>query len=108
LIANRQKQYRIANPDKVRSAQLKARYGLSLLEWQALWEKQKGLCSICRCVLEKDTVHTDHCHTTKKVRGLLCRHCNRGLGAFLDSIGILKSAILYLKRSTDETSIDSQ
>ena len=102
MIANRQKQYRIDNPEAVRDTRLRSRYGLSLAEWEALWEAQGGLCSICRCVLEKDTVHTDHCHVTKKVRGLLCRHCNRGLGAFLDSIGILNSAILYLKRNTDD------
>ena len=39
----------------------------------------------------------DHNHTTGKFRGMLCNHCNRGLGHFLDDISTLEKAILYLK-----------
>jgi hypothetical protein len=39
----------------------------------------------------------DHCHTTGKIRGLLCSKCNPALGAFNDNIEILNSAIKYLK-----------
>jgi len=39
----------------------------------------------------------DHCHTTGKVRGLLCQSCNVGLGAFKDNTEFLQKAITYLK-----------
>lgn len=40
----------------------------------------------------------DHCHTTGKVRGLLCRQCNIALGKFKEDVTILQSAIAYLKK----------
>lgn len=39
----------------------------------------------------------DHDHVTGKFRGMLCNHCNRGLGNFKDNINNLEKAILYLK-----------
>lgn len=39
----------------------------------------------------------DHNHESNKFRGMLCNHCNRGLGNFKDNIEILKKAILYLE-----------
>ena len=39
----------------------------------------------------------DHNHQTGKFRGMLCNHCNRGLGNFKDNIQNLEQAILYLK-----------
>jgi hypothetical protein len=40
----------------------------------------------------------DHNHTTGKFRGMLCNHCNRGLGNFFDNISNLENAITYLKQ----------
>ncbi len=58
------------------------KYGLTKEQWWAIYEEQDKKCFICRRRLKiggKSTrlsVHTDHCHTTGKVRGLLCRRCN--------------------------------
>ncbi len=40
----------------------------------------------------------DHDHHTGKFRGMLCNHCNRGLGNFFDNVNTLENAILYLKK----------
>jgi hypothetical protein len=40
----------------------------------------------------------DHCHQTNKFRGLLCGKCNKALGLFGDSAGIISSALEYLER----------
>ena len=39
----------------------------------------------------------DYNHQTGKFRGMLCNHCNRGLGNFKDNMQNLENAILYLK-----------
>lgn len=33
----------------------------------------------------------------KKIRGLLCHHCNRALGSFGDSVSVLNKASSYLQ-----------
>jgi hypothetical protein len=38
----------------------------------------------------------DHCHKTGKIRGLLCKDCNIGLGHFKDNIKLLQKAEEYL------------
>jgi hypothetical protein len=51
-------------------------------------------CSICG---NTDGLVFDHSHTTGLARGLLCNHCNRGLGCFKDNIITLERAIKYLQ-----------
>lgn len=63
-----------------------------------MFSEQKGLCGICKKGIDESS-HVDHCHSTGKVRGLLCRPCNSGLGLFSDSTRLLKSAITYLNKS---------
>ena len=61
-------------------------------------EKQGTLCAICGGDKGLEALALDHCHSTGKLRGLLCRDCNLGLGNFKDSIEILHRAIEYLDR----------
>jgi hypothetical protein len=75
---------------------IKAKYKLSMTEFQDLVVKQKGLCKICG---EKKPLSIDHDHDSDTIRGLLCNNCNTGLGMFGDSIRVLKNAIAYLKRN---------
>jgi hypothetical protein len=44
----------------------------------------------------------DHCHTSKKIRGVLCGFCNTGLGAFKDNSFSLENAIQYLLNSVED------
>jgi hypothetical protein len=61
---------------------------------------QKGKCAICGKVPSGNGIRArlaiDHDHSTGKVRGLLFHECNIMLGAGLDNISILESAIHYL------------
>jgi len=59
-------------------------------------DEQEGRCKICRAEFE-DAPHVDHDHETREVRGLLCHHCNTGIGLFRHDVKILKQAISYLR-----------
>lgn len=80
--------------------------------WQQAWanylnllSKQNSSCAICG---EKETAKcsktgrikklaVDHEHKSKKVRGLLCDRCNRGLGFFKDMSKLCSKAAEYLE-----------
>ena len=53
-------------------------------------------CTICG---EEGDLVVDHDHKTNKVRGMLCNHCNRGLGHFKDDPQLLEFARIYLLSS---------
>lgn len=75
---------------------LKQVFGITLEDYNKLLSEQGGVCKIC---LGKDSdrmLAVDHCHTTGKIRGLLCQKCNRAIGQLDDSIERLKRAIIYL------------
>lgn len=97
---------RRGTPEKDRAYALKKKYGLSPEDFDQLWESQKGLCVICGCEMipftigkrggESRSAVVDHNHDTGKVRGILCRLCNVGLGSFRDNWDLLVSAASYL------------
>lgn len=78
---------------KNRKHNLQHKYGLSLEDFDNLLEDQNYLCKICK---EEKELVVDHCHNSGRVRGLLCRECNSGLGMFKDSILYLQAAQEYL------------
>lgn len=97
--ANRRKNKREwarEHPECGRKARLKQLYGLSYDAYKTMCNTQQGLCAICKKVM--DIPHVDHCHTTGKIRGLLCKSCNTGIGMFQESLEILDSAKEYLTR----------
>lgn len=80
--------------------QKKNKYGLNESEYKYLFIKQNNKCAICGTEFnEKLKGFVDHNHQTKKVRGLLCTHCNSLLGFAKDSIDILNNAITYLNNN---------
>lgn len=70
-------------------------YGLTLAEWDLIWQLQGRCCAICKRAPKvkadgtEETFHLDHEHTkgpAGPVRGILCPYCNTRL------VGRLKSA----------------
>jgi len=67
------------------------KYGLSIEDYDRMLEEQENVCAICGGPPDTrwNVLAVDHCHTSLKVRGLLCMKCNTMLGrveAHLDSI----------------------
>ena len=74
-----------ANPERVRSKMrrhdLRRNYGITPEEWDAMLAAQGGTCAICQCVPGRGRrFHVDHCHSSGKVRSLLCNRCNVAIG----------------------------
>lgn len=84
-----------------RRKNLREKYGLTEESYEVLLVSQGSKCKICGAPanLFVKPLYIDHCHTTGKVRGLLCSQCNTGLGMFKDNIETLQLAIEYLKES---------
>ena len=55
-------------------------------------------CVICG---NEEKLVVDHDHATGKIRGMLCNHCNRGLGHFRDDPLLLEFAAQYLLANAD-------
>ena len=62
------------------------------------------ISTIKECVIcgSNEKLVIDHDHKTEKVRGMLCNHCNRGLGHFRDDPLLLEFAAQYLYASWDK------
>jgi hypothetical protein len=73
------------------------KYGLTEEDVATMLENQGGVCAICHRLPNGKSLAVDHCHTTGKIRGLLCHSCNTSLGHFNDDVVILERAIQYLK-----------
>lgn len=98
-----------------RIAKIAKYYGLTVEQYDEILSEQNFACAIC----ESETTYSrgykhvakgesnfmvDHCHTTGKVRGLLCGLCNRALGLFRDNPESCERAAEYLRRSQSEES----
>lgn len=83
-----------------RKSYLIRKYGITEEEYKKIKKLQGGVCKICEmeCIFGKE-LSVDHCHKTGKIRGLLCRKCNIGLGYFDDDTKKLSKAMKYLKIS---------
>lgn len=88
------------NRSRQRNNKLLKLYGISLIEYNELLEKQNGVCAICDnlCSVRKNLC-VDHDKKTGKVRGLLCFACNTAIGKLDHDIELLESAIQYLRSS---------
>ena len=86
------------HPEKCRARRLKNQYNLTPEEWQKILDFQKGLCAICGRPASdfKRSLHVDHDHSTKLVRGLLCWQCNSLLPNRRDLTLLLGAAVDYL------------
>lgn len=77
-------------------------YGITSLQKEQMLQDQNYRCLIGLEKLTYKTAHVDHCHTTGRIRGLLCNKCNVGLGMFGDRPDTLKRAVKYLEGDDEQ------
>lgn len=95
--------WRAKDPERVRRSDrdhnLRYTHGISLAEWEAMFDAQGRVCGLCAHDEPRGMKgwHVDHDHATGKIRSILCAHCNVGLGAFGDDPERLRLAAAYLE-----------
>lgn len=87
----------------ITTAYLLRSYKITLDDYETMLNAQGHKCKICggegfimNSNRHKLKLVVDHCHSTGRVRGLLCHNCNRAIGLLQDNVATLKSAIAYL------------
>lgn len=74
--------------------------GVTQEQYLQMLKAQKSRCGICQSRLYTKRYKrfcVDHCHTTGRIRGLLCHPCNMALGGFRDNPEYLQRAIEWVK-----------
>ncbi len=82
------------------NTKLKRKFGITTDDYAKMYSDQNKKCLICGAS-ESDNGYklaVDHCHKSGKIRGLLCRSCNLGIGNLKENIDSLNQAILYLEK----------
>lgn len=101
---------RLADPVGVaayeRAIKLRKKYGITVEDWDRMYDQQLGRCAICFCTLADVKTCVDHNHQTGEVRGLLCNTCNQGLGYFGEDLERMRRAIAYLSGATEVAGIE--
>src|ERR1035437_9080288 len=109
-----QKKWRESNRDKTRKyaqkyrdehrdepAHLMRKYGITVKRKEEMYVEQKGICLVCdqplKGVHDRDTC-VDHCHKTKKVRGLIHWYCNILVGVYENKPVLLEKVQAYVMR----------
>jgi len=91
--------YRKNNVEKVkvsnRNTKLKRAYGITQEQFLEISNKQDHKCACC---YKETKLVVDHCHTTQKIRELLCSNCNTALGLLNEDVEIIHNLSNYIRK----------
>ena len=97
LLREKQRKFNKENPIKRKNSMLKYQYGITLIDYNKMFEQQKGKCAICKRHQNNltRTLSVDHNHKTNQVRALLCVTCNTDVSVVENR---LKEMLKYLNK----------
>ena len=86
-------------------------HNLTMEDYNNLLAHQNGVCAICKqpetavfkntrgkeTTVKDKLLAVDHCHTTGKIRGLLCSKCNTAIGLLKEDLNLVLAAGVYLE-----------
>ena len=99
-VSNRQRVCKVCVPDKGWQARYR-RYKITKPQYDEQFEKQRGRCPLCGCILLHDLdTCIDHCHNSLVVRGILCRGCNMVVARFEDE-SYISRVKAYLRKEVN-------
>ena len=84
-------------------------YNMTAVDYNNLHDIQGGRCKTCNITVSNSVRETegegvgviDHCHTSGKVRGILCAGCNLSIGHAKDNAKTLVALAHYLLENGD-------
>ena len=78
---------------------LKSKYGITLEQYNLMFNKQRGVCAVCGVPAEalKRSLAVDHNHRTGKIRGLLCFACNSLIGRIEKNPLLIPTMMKYIR-----------
>ena len=80
---------------------LKLKFGMSLGKYFSMLHRQDYRCDLCHNFSTANKrLAVDHCHSSGKIRSLLCFECNTTLGKVKDSPTLLRRMANYLENHT--------
>lgn len=80
--------------ERYRGWNLKRQHGINRAQFEWLKDRARGLCQICSSSTR--ILCVDHCHSTSRIRGLLCYQCNFAIGSFREDLLIMEEAASYI------------
>lgn len=92
------KKYYARDKQKTRDRILRAKFGISLEDYDRLFKIQNYGCAICGGLNSDRALAVDHNHKTGQVRGLLCSRCNAAIGFLQEDTNRALKAIEYIRR----------
>lgn len=75
---------------------VRTKYGITLEQYDQMFDAQQGKCYICGNLTQKDKICVDHDHISGQVRKLLCFRCNTTLGQVGENVELLQALINYI------------
>jgi hypothetical protein len=91
------------DPQAARLREKRLRFNLTAEQLSEMMVAQGARCLVCKNEFVNSFSNNakpciDHCHKSKKIRGILCNACNTALGMLKDNPDIADAAAAYLRK----------
>jgi hypothetical protein len=107
VVAGTMKRWRERNPEKLRLMEqlryqrsMERLYGVTFEQYCAYIEEHGRLCAICG---SEEQLGIDHCHSTRRFRGLLCSGCNLALGNIKENLERALGLAKYIRERCSDS-----